>query len=219
MKEIRGIFSFKMAGQKQLDSIDSQILRRIRSKGGGWVFTPADFRDLGSRTAIDLALLRHKRNGTIRQLARGIYDRPSRHPRLGLLSPSVDAVARAVAGRDASRLQPSGAYAANLLGLSNQVPMKVVFLTDGPSRKVQIGKQELILKRTTPRNMAASGRTSGLVIQALRHLGRRHVDDSVVRSLQRRLTGDEKKQLMSDLPYAPAWIAVIMRQIAESRQV
>lgn len=123
-----------------------------------------------------------------------------------------------MAGRDASRLQPSGAYAANLLGLSDQVPMKVVFLSDGPSRKVQIGKQEIILKRTTPRNMAASGRTSGLVIQALRHLGRRHADDSVVRSLQRRLTGDEKKQLLSDLPYAPAWIAVIMRQIAEPRQ-
>jgi Family of unknown function (DUF6088) len=219
MKEIRGIFSFKMAGRKQLHSIDSQILSRIRSRGGGWVFTPADFHDLGSRTAIDLALLRHKRTGTIRQLARGIYDLPSRHPRLGLLSPSVDAIARAVAGREASRLEPSGAYAANLLGLSDQVPMKVVFLTDGPSRKVQIGKQEIILKRTTPRNMAASARTSGLVIQALRHLGRRHVDDSVVHALQRRLTDDEKKQLLSDLPYAPGWVAGIMRQIAEPRQV
>jgi hypothetical protein len=207
-----------MAGRKQLNSIDSQILSRIRSKGGGWVFTPADFHDLGSRTAIDLALLRHKRAGTIRQLARGIYDLPSRHARLGLLSPSVDALARAVAGRDASRLQPSGAYAANLLGLSDQVPMKVTFLTDGPSRKVRIGKQEIILKRTTPRNMATSGRISGLVIQALRHLGRRHVDDAVVRSLQRRLTDDEKKQLVNDLPYAQAWIASFMRQIAEPRQ-
>ena len=65
------------------------MLSRIRSKGSGWVFTPADFLDLGGRTAIDLALLRHKRNGTIRQLARGIYDRPSRHARIGLLSPSV----------------------------------------------------------------------------------------------------------------------------------
>jgi hypothetical protein len=110
MKEIRGIFSFNMAGRKQLDSIDSQLLNRIRSKGAGWVFTPADFHDLGSRTGIDLALLRHKRAGTIRQLARGIYDLPRRHARLGLLSPSVDAIARAVAGRDASRLQPSGAY-------------------------------------------------------------------------------------------------------------
>jgi hypothetical protein len=217
LKEIRDILSFNMAGRKQLNSIDSQLLSRIRSKGPGWVFTPTDFHDLGSRTAIDLALLRHKRAGTIRQLARGIYDLPSRHARLGLLSPSVDAIARAVAGRDASRLQPSGAYAANLLGLSDQVPMRVVFLTDGPSRKVQIGKQEIILKRTTPRNMAASARTSGLVIQALRHLGRRHVDDSVVRALQRRLTEDEKKQLLSDLSYAPAWIAAIMRQIAESR--
>jgi len=219
MKEIRGIFSFKMAGRKQPNSIDSQILSRIRSMGADWVFTPGDFHDLGSRTAIDLALLRHKRAGTIRQLARGIYDLPSRHKRLGLLSPSVDAIARAVVGRDAIRLQPSGAYAANLLGLSNQVPMKVVFLTDGFSRKVRIGKQEIILKRTTPRNMAASGRISGLVVQALRHLGKQHVDDSVVRTLQRRLTDDEKKVLLSDIPYAPAWIAVIMRQIAESRQV
>ena len=219
MKEIRGIFSFNMAGRKQLNSIDSQILSRIRRQGAGWVFTPRDFHDLGSRTAIDLALLRHKRAGSIRQLARGIYDLPSRHPRLGLLSPSVDAIARAVAGREASRLLPSGAYAANLLGLSDQVPMKVVFLTDGPSRKVQIGKQELILKRTTPRNMAASGRTSGLVIQALRHLGRRHVDDSVVHALQRRLTDDQKKELLSDLPYAPGWVAEIMRQITEPRQV
>jgi hypothetical protein len=219
MKEIRGIFSFKMPGRKQLNSIDSQILNRIRSMGDGWVFTPGDFHDIGSRTAIDLALLRHKRAGTIRQLARGIYDLPSRHPRLGLLSPSVDAIAKAVAGRDAIRLQPSGAYAANLLGLSDQVPMKVVFLTDGPSRKVQIGKQEIILKRTTPRNMAASGTISGLVIQALRHLGKQHIDNSVVRALQRRLTDDEKKQLVKDLPYAPAWIAAIMRQIAEPRQV
>jgi len=70
MKEIRGIFSFNMSGRKQLDSIDSQLLNRIRSKGAGWVFTPADFHDLGSRTGIDLALLRHKRAGTIRQLAR-----------------------------------------------------------------------------------------------------------------------------------------------------
>jgi uncharacterized protein DUF6088 len=206
-------------GANILNSIDSQILSRIRRQGAGWVFTPRDFHDLGSRTAIDLALLRHKRAGTIRQLARGIYDLPSRHPRLGLLSPFVDAIARAVAGREASRLLPSGAYAANLLGLSDQVPMKVVFLTDGPSRKVKIGKQELILKRTTPRNMAASGRTSGLVIQALRHLGRRHVDDSVVHALQRRLTDDQKKELLSDLPYAPGWVAEIMRKIAEPRQV
>jgi len=93
--------------------------------------------------------------------------------------------------------------------------MKVVFLTDGVSRKIVLGKQTIILKRTTPRNMATAKRISGLVIQALRHLGQRHVDDSVVRILQQRLTDDDKKQMLKDLRYAPAWIAVIMRKIAQ----
>jgi hypothetical protein len=117
--------------------------------------------------------------------------------------------------RDAVRLQPSGAYSANMLGLSQQVPMKVVFLTDGPSRHVKLGKQEIHLKRTTPRNMAAAGRVSGLVIQALRHLGQRHVDDAVIGALRARLGPDDKRQLLKDLRYAPVWIAKIMRQVAE----
>src|SRR6266496_2246743 len=190
-----------MAGKKQTDSIDSKVLRLIRSKGSGWVFTPQDFRDIGSRIAIDLALLRHKRTGTIRQLARGLYDVPRRDPQLGPLSPPVDAIARALKGRDAIRLQPTGAYAANLLGLSDQVPMRVVFLTDGPSRQVRIGQLQILLKRTTPRNMAVAGELSGLVIQALRHLGKRHVDEDVVAKLRRRLAADEKKSLLKGLRY------------------
>jgi hypothetical protein len=121
-------------------------------------------------------------------------------------------------GSEAIRLQPSGAYAANLLGLSQQVPVKVVFLTDGPSRRVAIGKQELILKRTTPRNMATAGKASGLVIQALRDLGRRNVDDTVVRALKKKLSDDDKEQLIKDLRYAPAWIAEVMRRIAAPAQ-
>jgi hypothetical protein len=218
LKGIYVNYSFKMAGRRQLNSVDSQVLRRILAKQGGWVFTAADFLDLGSRTSIDLALLRHNRAGNIRKLARGLYDRPRHHPSLGLLSPSVEAIAGAVAGRDSIRLQASGAYAANLLGLSEQVPMKVLFLTDGPSRKIRIGKQEIILKRTTPRNMFTAGRVSGLVIQALRHLGKEHVDRSVTRALQRRLGDDDKKQLLKDLPYAPTWIAAVMRGIAQPRE-
>ena len=121
-------------------------------------------------------------------------------------------MANALKGRDATRLQPSGAYAANLLGLSNQIPMKIVFLTDGASKCVKLGKQEIILKRTTPRNMATAGRISGLVIQALRHLGQRHVDESVLHTLDRCLSNDDKKQLAKDLRYAPAWIADLLRK-------
>jgi hypothetical protein len=164
-----------------------------------------------------MALTRLSRKGTIRRLARGLYDYPAHHPKIGVLSPSVDALARALAGRDAIRLQPSGAYAANLLGLSEQVPMKVVFLTDGPNRHVRIGKQEIHLKRTTPRNMATAGKTSGLVIQALRYLGQRGTDSAVVQTLRRRLSDQDKAGLVKDIRLAPAWIAAVIRQItAES---
>ena len=123
--------------------------------------------------------MRYRDNGTIRQLARGLYDFPKNDEQLGALQPSTDDIARAVAGRDATRLQPSGAYAANLLGLSTQVPMKVVYLTEGRARTIQVGNRQIILKHTTPRNMATAGKTSGLVIQALRHLGQKSVDEQV----------------------------------------
>jgi len=199
---------------KHVQSIDSKLLSRVYGQGRGWVFTPNHFQGIGSRDAIASALKRHKKAGTIRQLTFGLYDYPRQHASLGLLNPTADAVAKALAGRDAARLQPSGAYAANLLGLSDQIPMKVVFLTDGPTRSVKLGKQTITLKRTTPKNMATTGKSSGLVIQALRHLGQRHVDDSLIVQLRARLTDDDKKQLLKDLTYAPAWVADVMRRIA-----
>lgn len=172
--------------------------------------------DLGSRQAVDLALHRLVKKGTLRRLARGLYDYPRTDPDLGLLSPTTDAIVKALKGRDNILLQPSGGYAANLLGLSDQVPMKIVFLTDGPERRVQIGKQVIMLKHTTPRAMATAGRISGLVIQALRHVGQRHVDDKVVACLQKRLSDDDRKQLLRDIRYAPAWIASILRRVVEA---
>lgn len=195
-----------------MQSIDDKIISTVYGHGRGFVFTPKLFSSLGDQRVVGTALTRLSRKGTIRRLARGLYDYPRKHPQLGLLSPAIDDVANALKGRDATRLQPSGAYAANLLGLSNQVPMKVVFLTDGVSKCVKLGKQEIILKRTTPRNMATAGRISGLVMQALRHLGQRHVDDSVLHALDRRLSNDDKKQLAKDLQYAPAWIADLLRK-------
>lgn len=200
---------------KSTQSVDSKIISRIYGHGRGWVFTPSHFKDLGSRDAIASALKRHKQAGVIRQLARSLYDYPKEHPQLGLLFPPADDIAKALAGRDAIRLQPSGAYAANLLGLSTQVPMKIVYLTDGASRTVNIGNREIILKRTTPRNMASAGRISGLVIQALRYLGKEHVDDAVIQKLERRLDKAACEQLMKDIRYAPVWIADIFRLLAE----
>jgi hypothetical protein len=119
-------------------------------------------------------------------------------------------------GRDAIRLQPSGAYAANLLGLSEQVPMKLVFLTDGPNRLVRLGRQVIQLRHTTPRNMAAAERVSGLVIQALRHLGQAQVTDAIIESLRTRLSEADKAQLLQDSAYAPRWMSPFIQHIAKS---
>jgi hypothetical protein len=147
----------------------------------------------------------------IRQLARGLYDHPVHDPLLGIVTPSADAIARALVVRDAIRLQPSGAYAANVLGVSEQVPSRIVFLTDGPARKVKIGKREILLLHTTPRNMATAGRKSGTLIQALRHLGRKQVDDKVLATLRRHITASDRPSILKDLRHAPAWIADLLR--------
>ena len=194
-------------------SIDNKVLSRIYGKKRGWVFTPVHFLDLGSRTAIDQVLGRLAKSGTIRRLARGLYDYPKNHPDFGNLPPNYERIAQALAGRDNLKIQPSGAYAANLLGLTEQVPAKIVFLTDGPSRKVQIGKRKIVLKRTTPKNMATAEKISGLVIQALRYLKRDYVDSTIIKKLKNRLTEKDKKQLMNDIRYAPAWIGNIFRQL------
>lgn len=136
---------------------------------------------------------------------------------LGPLQPSAEEVARALAGRDCTRLQPAGAYAANALGLSEQVPAKAVFLTDGPSRTVRIGPTTIQLRRTTPRNMAAAGRLSGLLIQALRTLGREHVTPQRREHLKRTLPADKRRELIRDLRLAPAWMHPIFRELAAER--
>lgn len=194
-------------------SIVSKIVSRIYGKKRGWVFTPNHFLDLGSRTAVAQSLVRLAKSGTIRRLSRGLYDYPAKHPDFGDLPPDYIRIAQALVGRDNLKIQPSGAYAANLLGLTEQVPAKIVFLTDGPNRKVQVGKRTIILKRTTPKNMATAGRISGLVIQALRYLKQGNSDSAVIMKLKRRLSDDDKKMLMNDIRYAPAWIGNIFRKI------
>ena len=204
-----------MSRTKSTQSIDSRLLATIHGSGRGSVFVPADFLDIGSREAIGIALHRLARKGTIRRLARGVYDFPKQHPVLGPLSPSAETVARALAGRDHTRLQPAGAYAANALGLSEQVPAKAVFLTDGPSRTVKIGPTTIQLRRTTARNMAAAGRLSGLLIQALRELGNEHITAERRAHLKRTLPADKRRDLLKDLRLAPAWMHPIFRELAE----
>lgn len=201
-----------------MQTLQNKVLSRIHGKKRGWVFTPAHFLDLGSDESIRKILQILCDRGQIRRLTRGLYDYPQQHPKLGDLLPTPSAIARALADKESSRIQPSGAYAANLLGLSEQVPAKVIFLTDGSDRRVTVGKQEIILKRTTPKNMATADRTSGLVIQALRYLGQENVDDAVVAKLGERMSQADRKQLSKDIRYAPAWMGAIFRRLATDEE-
>jgi hypothetical protein len=178
------------------------------------VFSPTDFVDLGSRAAVDKALSRMVAAGTIRRVARGLYDVPRLHPIVGTTAPSVDQVAKALAAKAGTRLQPTGAYSANLLGLSDQVPAKVVFLTDGRSKRVRLGKLDIVLKQASPRTMATAGRISGLVIQALRYLGQAQVKADTLKRLNRKLSPADRRQLLADVALAPAWIGDLMRRLA-----
>ncbi len=206
-----------MTGKKSPDSIESAVFSRIKRWGRGSVVLPANFLDLGSRQAVGIALHRLEKAKTIRRLARGVYDYPIEDPLLGELSPTIEAITKALTQRDQMKLQPSGAYALNLLGLSEQVPAKIVFLTEGESRTLKIGPMTIQLRRTTPRNMATAGRLTGLIIQSFRSLGKDHVTQARIDKLKSNIPSKRRKDLLKDLALAPAWMHPIFHEIAESR--
>ena len=191
-----------------------KIKRRIIGKGRGAVFTPADFLDLCSRDSVDQTLSRLTDQGVIRRLARGIYDYPKTSPRLGRLSPDPDAVAAAIARKDGRVVQVSPARAANMLGLTTQVPAKAVYLTDGPSRTKQIGAQTIIMRNAAARNLVGAGKPTGAVFQALRYLGKDGVDASVVARLSRMIDADTRRALVKYALQAPGWMRPVVQQIA-----
>jgi len=203
--------------KKTPQAVDAQIVAAIMDRGPGSVFVPVDFLAFGSREAVDVALHRLSRKGIIRRLARGLYDFPKEHQVLGLLAPTAEAVASALAGRDRTRLQPAGAYAANALGLTEQVPAKIVFLTDGNARTVKIGPMTIRLRRTTPKNMESAGRLSGMLIQAFRELGKGHITPQRLEHLKRTLPAKTRQELLKDLRLAPTWMQPFFRELAEVR--
>ena len=191
-----------------------KIKRRIIGKGRGAVFTPADFLDLCSRDSVDQTLSRLTDQGVIRRLARGIYDYPKTSPRLGRLSPDPDAVAAAIARKDGRVVQVSPARAANMLGLTTQVPAKAVYLTDGPSRTKQIGAQTIIMRNAAARNLVGAGKPTGAVFQALRYLGKDGVDADIVARLARTIDADTRRALVKYALQAPGWMRPVVQQIA-----
>ena len=194
--------------------LNEKILQRLSQWESGRVFTRSDFLDLGSTDAIGMVLQRLLKAGKLRRVARGLYDMPLRHPLLGELSATSDAIAAAIARRDGIRLQTTEASSANLLNLSEQVPGRIVYDADRRRRSLKVGTRTIEFRERSRRKMAAAGRTSGLVMAGLRSLGRAHVTTETVAHLQKLLQPEDRHQLLQDLRFAPAWMHPHLRNIA-----
>ena len=202
-----------------MQSLRNQILARIRGKGRGCVFSSKDFLDLGDRNPVDKALSRLWAQGIIRRVTTGIYDFPREDVELGgRLSPDIHQVAQTIARKNGVCIQPSGALAANLLGLSTQVPAKIVYLTNGKSRTVEIRNRTLIFKRVKPREIRPGNETSILVTQALRFLGKERIEKNVIDHLRRQLSDVDQKKLLKDARYMEDWIWEVVRRITSKRE-
>ena len=200
-----------------MSSLQTQILDVVRRCSRGKVFASKDFLALGTREAVDQALSRLARAGEVRRLGRGLYHRPRLNETLGIeLPPDTDEVAQALARRTGNRVVPSGAVAANALGLSTQVPAKLVYLTDGRSRELQVGGMLFTVRHAAAKDLPQGSPTSAQVIQALHFLGRDAVSEETVSRLRRRLSARERERLLEDARYATEWIAEVARQVAAS---
>lgn len=191
----------------------SKIKQRILGKGRGAIFAPSDFLDIGSRASVDQALSRLTDQGLIRRLTRGLYDYPRQSPRFGLLAPSADDIARAVARKDNQVLQPSPAMAANQLGLSTQVPSTPTYMTDGPTRTKKVGRQVIQFRNASPKTLVGAGSKTGTVFQALRYLGKDRMDDQVIGKIAQTLNAKDRAQLAKQSKHVPAWMYPIVQQI------
>ena len=197
-----------------MDSLVRKIKGRVYRKGKGWVFTPKDFLDLGNRAAVDQVLSRLTKAGDFRRLDRGLYDFPAKHAVLGALAPDPDLVAQALARKTGDSVQVSGARAANLLGLSTQVPAKLEYLTTGRAKAHQFGKQTIRLKRMPSRIPRQAPPGTALALNALLYLGKTGVTDAVVVRLQSILPSKEKNALASTIGVVPDWLVPTIKKIA-----
>ncbi len=195
-----------------MQSVEYKIEKTIKSKPKGSLVFPEDFGHIGSSESVRKALQNLKEKGLIRSVAHGIYVRPVIDDYIGEVLPTAEEVAQAIAKRDRIKLVPTGAYALHALGLSTQIPLKLVFLTDGAPRTITVGNRTIKLKKTTPRNLKTRGKMSSLAIQALREIGKDNATEEELEKIIDLLQEEDQSSLRYDISLAPEWIKKIMKQ-------
>jgi hypothetical protein len=194
------------------ESIEYRILVKIRKARRGTLFFTEDFLRFGAAKAVSKALERMEDAREVTRVARGIYACLSQDPILGEIRPGTEDIARAIAKRDKARIVPTGVLALNALGLSTQVPMNAVYLTDGAARRINLGKRKILFKKSAPKNLSAIGKISSLCIQALKEIGKGKVTEQEKETIINHLKNEEQHRLEHDIRLAPEWIRIIMRE-------
>ena len=193
-------------------SVVNSIFNVMKQNRRGKIFFTNDFVKFGSYGACSKALDRLAQQGQIMRVSRGVYTIPKKSELLGTLTPSADEVVRAILKRDNARVVPTGVFAENRLGLSTQLPMNIVYLTDGSPRKLTVGKTTINFKKTAPKNLASKGELSTLAIQALKSIQKENVTDEQIEKIITILKKENPKYLEHDIKFAPQWIQKIMRK-------
>jgi Family of unknown function (DUF6088) len=210
-----------MIWRKTMQTIENKIVSRIYGRGRGWAFCANDFSAEFGRSTIDWVLYNLLASGTIRRVYRGMYDYPKysellRQP----LSPDFDQVAQAFARKFNWRIQPSGDAALNLLGLSTQVPGRLVYLSDGPNRQYHVGDINsftLEFKNSALKDVGFKYRESGLIVQALKALGKERVNEKVITVIRKQLNEAARKRVLKDTVTATGWVYDAIKRICGER--
>ena len=193
-----------------IESIEIKIFRKIKRAKNDLLFSVDMFAKFGNAKAVSKALERLTKEEKLYRVATGFYALPKTHGDFGVILPSIDEIALAIAKRDKARVIPTGSYALYKLGLTTQVPMNVVYYTDTSARFVKIGKRTIKFKKASSRNLAFKGEISMLAVQALRSLGKGNATDEEITHIKTILQNENPTHLRHDLLLAPVWIRELL---------
>lgn len=190
-------------------SLEKRIITSIIKRGRGTIVSPLDYALYGDSKAVQKAFERLTAAGRLVRVARGIYCYPKIDRKLGLgvLYPTIEEIAAAIARRDKAKIAPTGIYALNKLGLSTQLPMNVVFLTDGSPRKIRLdGERGIQFKHTSKKNLSFQNDFAMLLTFALREIGESNVNDEQLARVREMIKSVPFETIKNDFPLIPAWI-------------
>lgn len=195
-------------------TVEQQILARVYGHGRGWVFSPKDFLHLGTRKAVDVALIRLTQAETIRRIIRGIYDYPRFSSFLNeIMGPDIHQVSLALARKFGWEIQPGPAAALNLLGLSTQVPSQYVYLSDGPNREYLVGKTVLQFEKTALKDSRFRMEETGIVVQAIKALGPKRITPEVRQTIREWLGKEKITKVVKDAERTTDWVYAEIKRI------